>query len=218
MTSPARPVNAGLAALVAAIGVTGCALFPEPTPLITPTAQPTASPEPTTSPTQSEAATSPSPTPEPPLSLDPPEATDPRQVRASAAVDVPPDGGGEIVVTVANLSDARIDEIVLRWPTALGTTLVLAPFVASEERIRDGGPPLLQDWTKWVEGPGERGEPAGTISLGYGPIDPATTLTVRIFVTRAAAGPTAFDLQLLAGEALLTREDGTPAELRVEVP
>lgn len=206
------------AALIAAALVSGCGPFTEPTPVPTPTALPTPSPVPTEAPTASEVPVSPSPTPEPPLSLDLPTDTDPRQVRTSVSVGVPADARGEIVVTVTNLSGTRIDEIVLRWPTEVRATLSLAPFVASEERIRDGGPPLLQDWTKWVEGPGERGEPAGTISLGYGPIDPATTLTIRIFATRVAAGPVAFDLQLLAGEALLTREDGTGAELRVEVP
>ena len=49
-------------------------------------------------------------------------------------------------------------------------SLFLAPFEPSDDRIREGGPPLVQEWTKWVVGPGERGEPEGTTSLGYGPI------------------------------------------------
>ena len=35
--------------------------------------------------------------------------------------------------------------------------LRLAPFTPSEDRIRDGGPPLHQEWTKWVVGPGRAG-------------------------------------------------------------
>ena len=51
---------------------------------------------------------------------------------------------------------------------AVGAGTPLAPFEPSDDRIRDGGPPLVQEWTKWVIGPGERGEPAGTTS-GSGP-------------------------------------------------
>lgn len=64
----------------------------------------------------------------------------------------------------------------------------------------------------------ERGEPAGTISLGWGPLDPGATLTIPIVVTRAINGPVEFDLQVLAGEALLTQQGGEPAWLRVSVP
>ena len=65
---------------------------------------------------------------------------------------------------------------------------------------------------------GERGEPAGTTSLGWGPLLPRATLTIPLLVTRNAPGPVAFDLQVLAGEAILTLEAGDPAELRVQVP
>jgi hypothetical protein len=41
---------------------------------------------------------------------------------------------------------------------------------------------------------------------------------VRIYVTRLAPGPVAFDLQVLAGNDLLSLPDGQPAELRVEIP
>jgi hypothetical protein len=37
-------------------------------------------------------------------------------------------------------------------------------------------------------------------------------------VTRRADGPVAFDLQVLAGESLLTLDDGELARLRIEVP
>ena len=160
----------------------------------------------------------PSPTPEPPLSLPPPVAVDGRLVSAAVAPNVAPDGDGQLVVTVTNLADTRIDEIVVRWPTLLDDSLFLAPFVPSEDRVRDGGPPLVQAWTKWVVGPGERGEPDGTVSLGYGPMDPGMTLEIPLYVTRRAVGAVEFDLQLLAGEAILAFEAGAPAELRVAVP
>jgi hypothetical protein len=69
-----------------------------------------------------------------------------------------------------------------------------------------------------VLGPGERGEPAGTTSLGWGPLLPGGELTIPIQVTRRQRGEVAFDLQVLAGEAILSLEDGAPAELRVSVP
>lgn len=125
------------------------------------------------------------------------------------------DSGGRITVTVTSLSDERIPELVLRWPTPLDGVLFLAPFTPSSSRLTDA---LVQPWTKWVVGPGEMGEPAGTTSLGWGPLLPNATLTIPIVVTRRAAGPVAFDLQLLAGEALLTNDAGGPAALRVSVP
>jgi hypothetical protein len=131
---------------------------------------------------------------------------------------VPAGEDGTITVTVTSGADTRIDELVLRWPTELGEALFLAPFSPSDERIRDGGPPLVQPWTKWVIGPGERGEPGGTISLGWGPLLAGATLEIPIVVTRRADGPVAFDLQVLAGNDLLTLEAGEPAQQRVEVP
>ncbi|HEX7196363.1 MAG TPA: hypothetical protein VF364_05965 [Candidatus Limnocylindria bacterium] len=186
----------------------------------------TASPTDVSSPTPSIAATptegptpsaSPTPTPQPSLVLEPPEETDARVVTASVVSDVG-DATGTLTVTVTSLADERIDELVLRWPTELSRTLDLAPFTPSEDRIRDGGPPLVQPWTKWVVGPGEQGEPEGTISLGWGPLLAGATLSIELDATRREAGPVAFDLQLLAGERLLTLEGGDPAELRVEVP
>lgn len=203
-------------ALLAAIVLVGCVTSPSPTPtaLSTPTLEPTTA-TPAASPTTEPTVT---PTPEPSLSLDLPEARDPRTIALSVALEVATDGGGRIVVTVTSLTDARIDELVLRWPTDLADTLFLAPFQPSDERIRDGGPPLVQPWTKWVVGPGEQGEPAGTTSLGWGPLLPGATLEIPILVTRVAPGPVAFDLQVLARNDLLTLDDGSPAELRVEVP
>jgi len=128
------------------------------------------------------------------------------------------DEGGTLTVTVTSSASERIDELVLRFPTELSETLVIAPFTPSEDRIVEGGPPLVQPWTKWVIGPGEMGEPEGTTSIGWGPLFPDATLTIELDVTREAAGPVEFDLQILAGNDLLTLDDGEPAELRVEVP
>ena len=99
---------------------------------------------------------------------------DRRDSRVVAATVVPDigDEGGTLTVTVTSAAAERIDELVLRWPTELNRTLILAPFTPSEDRIRDGGPPLVQPWTKWVRGPGEQGEPDGTISVGWGPLLP----------------------------------------------
>lgn len=175
-----------------------------------------ASTSPTSEPSETEVA-SPTATPEPPLSLDLPDGSDPRVVSVTVDSSVGAEGG-EIIVSVTSAADERIDELVLRWPTELGTTLVLAPFVPSEERIRDGGDPLVQVWTKWVVGPGEQDEPDGTISLGYGPLLPGATLTIPLNVRRIAEGAVAFDLQVLAGNDLLMLDGGDPAELRVDVP
>ncbi|HET8586293.1 MAG TPA: hypothetical protein VFM74_00310 [Candidatus Limnocylindria bacterium] len=134
---------------------------------------------------------------------------------------------GRITVTITSLARQRIDEIVLRWPTALRATLFLAPFEPSAARAKEGVP-LVVPWTKWVEGPGEHGEPAGTTSLGWGPLLPGATLTIPVVVTRNAAGPVSFDLQFLSGvpgggdvppdgDQLLSVEGGDPAQTRVDV-
>ena len=206
-------------AMAAAVLLTACLAEPSPTasppPSAEPTAVPTASPAPSAVPTASAA---PTPTPEPSLSLEPPEAVDDRVVAVDVATNVAAGEDGTIQVTVTSAADTRIDELVLRWPTALADTLFLAPFTPSDDRTRDGGPPLVQPWTKWVVGPGERGEPAGTTSLGWGPLLAGATLEIPIVVTRRADGPVAFDLQVLAGESLLTLDDGELARLRIEVP
>lgn len=186
-----------------------------PSPSQTQTAIPEASPA---TPAPSDATPAPTSTPEPPLSLAVPNETDARAVTLGVAAQVPVDGDGTLVVGVTNASDQRIDELVLRWPTALGSTLFLAPFARDPGRIVDGGPPLVQPWTKWVVGPGERGEPAGTTSLGWGPLDPGATLEIPIVVTRRALGPVSFDLQVLAGNAILATSGGDPAQTRVTIP
>ena len=212
----------GFTALALAITLlAACDAEPEPTPTPSAAASATARPSPSPSPTAPESATvdaSPSPTPEPSLALDPPDGTDPRTVSVEVTPEVDAGGGGRLVVAVTSGADSRIDELVLRWPTDLADTLFLAPFEPTPDRIADGGPPLVQPWTKWVVGPGERGEPDGTTSLGWGPLLAGATLEIPIVVTRQAPGPVAFDLQVLAGNDLLTLADGAPAELRVEVP
>ena len=160
---------------------------------------------------------SPTPTPAPSLSLEPPDETDPSVVTATVASEIG-DEGGTLTVTVTSAAEERIDELVLRWSTELNETLSIAPFTPSEDRIAEGGPPLVQPWTKWVIGPGEKGEPEGTTSIGWGPLFPDATLTMELDVAREAAGPVEFDLQILAGNDLLTLDDDEPAELRVEVP
>jgi len=60
-------------------------------------------------------------------------------------------------------------------------------------------------------------EPAGTTSLGWGPLLRGGTLTIPVLATRVAPGAITFDLQILSGEAVL-RADGAPAWLQVEVP
>lgn len=186
--------------------VAGCTLETSPTavPASTAPATPVASGRPTAEPTA---------TPQPAFTLALPPTSDPRIITANVE---PSDDG--LLVTVANTTDERIDEIVLRWTTELDSVFFMMPFVPSEERIRENGPPLVQDWTKWVIGPGERGEPAGTTSLGYGPLMPRATLAIPLHVNRIEPGPIAFDLQLLAGNDILALPDGGPAMLRIEVP
>jgi len=212
------PRRAAAAALLALV-VTGCLANPSASPSasVSASAQPSTTPA-TTASGQPSTSVEPTATPEPPLSLTPPPDQDRRQVAVTVDPRVPNDADGEIVVVVTNLTDRRVGELVLRWNTELDQVLYLAPFRPSEQRIRDGGPPLIQDWTKWVRGPGESSEPAGTTSLGWGPLLPGGELTIPIQVTRQQAGAVAFDLQVLAGEAILSLEDGSPAELRVTVP
>ena len=207
----------GLATMLMVLS-SACIAEQSPTPSPTATEAPTVPPTPPVSPSSPPSTpASPSATPEPSLSLALPDETDSRVVAATVVAEVGAEGG-TLAVTVTSAADERIDELVLRWPTELNATLFVAPFTPSEDRIRDGGDPLSQPWTKWVVGPGEQGEPDGTISLGWGPLLPRATLEFELDVTRRAAGPVAFDLQVLAGNDLLTFEGGAPAELRIEVP
>ena len=202
-----RPV-ALLAALVLLLA--GCDLFPSPSPSTAPSFEPTPTAEPTPSP-------EPTPTEEPGLRLPAPLSSDPTAIRYTITAALEAGASGQLVVTVTNRSQALVPELVLRWPTAVRETVFLAPFVPSQQRIREGGDPLRQDWTKWVDGPGEHGEPAGTTSLGWGPLLPGGTLTIPVLATRVAPGPLTFDLQILNGGATLL-SDGLPAWTQVTVP
>lgn len=195
----------------------GCLLNPTPTTVPSATLSPTPSATALPSVSGSAPSVEPTATPEPPLSLALPRRQDARRIDVRVNPNVSADGG-EIEVIVENLSDRNVHELVLRWATELDQTLFLAPFRPSQQRIADGGPPLVQMWSKWVRGPGERGEPDGTTSLGWGPLLEGGTLTIPIMVTRNAPGEVSFDLQILSTESILTLQGGEPAELRVSVP
>jgi len=218
-----KPAVRLLLAAALALSAAACTAEPSPTPSASTLPAPTPTPTPTDAPSEAPSASaslppaSPTATPEPALSLDLPDRSDPRVVAVGVTPEIGAEGGTFTVVVTSAASD-RIDELVMRWPAGLEATLRLAPFAPSEARYSDSAPPLDQDWTKWVFGPGEQGEPAGTISIGWGPLLPGFTLTIPLVVTRAAAGPVAFDFQLLAGNDLLTLDSGAPAELRIEVP
>jgi hypothetical protein len=212
-----RRSRAGLLIGLAVLVLAGCVSSPTPSPTASASVEPTAIPSATEAPTES---AEPSPTASPEsdaLSLDLPGESDGRVVAVTVEPQVGAEGG-EIVVTVTSESTEMIEELVLRWPRELNRTLFLRPFEPSEQRIADGGPPLVQEWTKWVLGPGEEGEPAETVSLGWGPLFPEATLTIPVDVVRRADGPVSFDLQILADNAILTLPDGEPAEVRVNVP
>lgn len=218
MRRPPAAVLVGLAIVL----LTGCVFASSPSPSPLPTASPTVEASPPSSPsasvTPSETAEpTPTATPEPALSLELPDESDDRVVVVSVEPQVRADGG-RIVVTVTSEADDMVEELVLRWPRELNQTLFLRPFEPSQQRIADGGPPLVQPWTKWVLGPGEEGEPAGTVSLGWGPLFAGATLTIPVNVVRRGDGPVEFDLQVLSDNAILTDPDGEPVEIRVEVP
>lgn len=207
-----------LAAIAAGLVIAGCSL--QPTPSTNPSVGGSPSVGASAAPTAGQTATAePSPTNGGRLTLPAPTTSDPTPVSYSVTVNVAAGASGQIVIVVTNLGDVMIPELILRWPTDVRDTVFLAPFEPSQQRIREGGDPLVQDWTRWVEGPGEHGEPAGTTTLGWGPLLSGGTLTIPILATRVAAGPIVFDLQILNGdtEAVL-RSDGRPVWLQVEVP
>jgi hypothetical protein len=194
----------------------GCSLQSTPSPAASVTGSPSSAPSPSAS-AGGSATAEPSPSEGERLTLPAPTTSDPTPISYTVNVEVEAGGSGRIVIVVTNLGSAIVPELVLRWPTAVRDTIFLAPFQPSQQRIREGGDPLVQDWTKWVDGPGERGEPAGTTSLGWGPLLRDGTLTIPVLATRVTPGPITFDLQILSGEAVL-RSDGAPAWLQVEVP
>ena len=181
-----------------------------------PTSSPSTQPSPSPSPSPT-ATLEPTPTPDQGLILPSPAATVPIFVTYTITVNLQPGESGQLLVVVTNLTQEMVHELVLRWPTAVRDTIFLSPFAPSQQRIREGGDPLVQAWTKWVDGPGEQGEPAGTTSLGWGPLLAGGTLTIPILATRVAPGPLTFDFQILAGEAALTSQ-GSPTSTKVTVP
>jgi len=203
-----------LAALTAAVVLAACSLQTTESPGASPSLS--AGPSPSESPRPS-ATAEPSPSDSGRLTLPEPTDTDPRQITVKVTVEVAAGASGRLLIVVTNLSQEMVRELVLRWPTEVRETIFLAPFQPSAQRIREGGDPLVQDWTKWVEGPGEHGEPAETTSLGWGPLLAGGTLTIPVLATRVTPGPVSFDLQILSGEAIL-QTGGAPAWLQVTVP
>ena len=203
-----------LAALVGALLLAACSLetsSPEGSTVPSSTA---ASPSESA---QASATPGPSPSQGGGLTLPDPKGTDPNPISTKVTVEIAAGESGQLVIVVTNLGQEQVQELVLRWPTKVRDTIFLAPFQPSAQRIREGGDPLVQDWTKWVDGPGEHGEPAGTTSLGWGPLLVGGTLTITVVATRVAPGPITFDLQVLSGEKIL-QTDGEPAFLKVTVP
>jgi hypothetical protein len=205
-----------LASVAAAVMLAACSLQTSPGPSASSFASGSTSLSPTESRPPS-ATPAPSPSDSGRLTLPAPTGTDPNAITVTVAVEVAAGASGRLVITVANLGQEQVQELVLRWPTAVRDTVFLAPFEPSAQRIREGGDPLVQDWTKWVDGPGERGEPAGTTSLGWGPLLVGGTLTIPVLATRVAPGPVTFDLQILSGDKVL-QIAGAPALLQVTVP
>jgi hypothetical protein len=198
--------------------MTGCLLQITPSPNRSVAGSPSVGAAASASPGQS-ASAGPSATDSGRLTLPAPKRSDPTPVSYTVTVNIGAGESGQIVIVVTNLGEVMIPELILRWPTDVRDTVFLAPFQPSQQRIREGGDPLVQDWTRWVEGPGEHGEPAGTTTLGWGPLLRGGTLTIPVLATRVAPGPIVFDLQILNGatEAVL-RSDGAPVWLQVEVP
>jgi hypothetical protein len=208
--------------LVGAMLLAACSLETTPSQLPSLIATPSSGASTSASPGGSAAETpavTPIPTDSGRLVLPAPTASDPTPIRYSVNVQVEAGASGRIVVVVTNLGQVIIPELVLRWPTNLRDTIFLAPFEPSQQRIREGGDPLVQDWTSWVDGPGEHGEPAGTTSLGWGPLLRGGTLTIPVLATRVAPGPIVFDLQILNGDTgAVLRSDGDPIWIQVTVP
>jgi hypothetical protein len=208
--------------LAGALLLAACSLEATPSQLPSLSATPSSGASTSASPGGS-AAESPAVTPIPTdsgrLLLPAPTESDPTPISYSVTVQVEAGASGQIVVVVTNLGQVIIPELVLRWPTELRDTVFLAPFEPSQQRIREGGDPLVQDWTSWVDGPGEHGEPAGTTSLGWGPLLRGGTLTIPVLATRVAPGPIVFDLQILNGDTgAVLRSDGDPIWIQVTVP
>jgi hypothetical protein len=207
-----------LAAMAGAVVLAACSLQTSPNPSASASGGGSSTERPSPSESAGPTATAePSPSDSGQLTLPAPAGNDLNPITHKVTVEVAAGASGRLVIVVTNLGQEMVQELVLRWPTAVRDTIFLAPFAPSAQRIREGGDPLVQDWTKWVDGPGEHGEPAGTTSLGWGPLLKGGTLTIPVLVTRVAPGPITFDLQILSGEKVL-QTDGAPAWFQVTVP
>ena len=205
-----------LASLACAVVLAACSLQTTPSNSVNPS--PGSTSEGSSASESASATAEPSPSDSGRLTLPAPSETDSTTpISYTVTVEVAADASGQLTIVVTNLGQQIVPELVLRWPTEVRDTVFLAPFQPSAQRIREGGDPLVQDWTKWVEGPGEHREPAGTTSLGWGPLLVGGTLTIPVLATRVAAGPITFDLQILNGEAVL-QSDGAAAWTQVTVP
>jgi hypothetical protein len=221
VAQPIRSPNAGwrsrLAPIAGAVVLAACTLQGSASPSASPSASGSSGASPSAS-ARPSATAEPSPSDSGRLTLPEPSATDSTiPISYTVTVEVAAGASGRLVIVVTNLGAEMVPELVLRWPTEVRETIFLAPFQPTQQRIREGGDPLVQEWTSWVDGPGEHGEPAGTTSLGWGPLLVGGTLTIPVLATRVAPGPISFDLQILNGEAVL-QSDGVAAWLHVDVP
>ena len=197
-----------LLCLAIAVGCTESDRSPSPSP--SPSASPSSTPLSTATAVPTATA---APTPVP-LSLETPTDVSDISIEYRFSPNLPPDAPGELVVLVTNTSPEPIDEIVLRWPTRLNEVLFLAPFAPGPDRLVN---PLVVPWTRWVEGPGTRGEPAGTTTLGYGPIDPGVQLQIPLVAQWREPQDVEFDVLFLDGDQLLLLGGGQPAHVRVHL-
>ena len=215
--SPIAGWRSRLAPIAGAVVLAGCALQSSPSPSASPSAGVSAEASPSAS-VRPSATAQPSPSDSGRLTLPEPSGTDATiPISYTVTVEVAAGASGRLLVVVTNLGAEMVPELVLRWPSEVRDTIFLAPFQPSAQRIREGGDPLVQNWTSWVDGPGEHGEPAGTTSLGWGPLLVGGTLTIPVLATRVAPGPISFDLQILNGENVLL-SDGVSAWLHVDMP
>ena len=221
VAQPIRSPNAGwwgrLAPIAGAVVLAACTLQSSASPSASPSGSGSSSAYPSAS-VRPSATAEPSPSDSGRLTLPEPIGTDATiPISYTVTVQIAAGEDGRLVIVVTNLGAEMVPELVLRWPTQVRDTIFLAPFQPTQQRIQEGGDPLVQDWTSWVDGPGEHGEPAGTTSLGWGPLLVGGTLTIPVLATRVAPGPISFDLQILNGEKILL-SDGVPVWLHVDVP
>jgi hypothetical protein len=188
-----------LAPVAGAVVLAACTLQGSASPSASPSLSGSAGASPSAS-ARPSATAEPSPIDSGRLTLPEPSDTDATiPISYTVTVEVAAGASGRLLVVVTNLGAEMVPELVLRWPTEVRDTIFLAPFQPSQQRIREGGDPLVQT------------------SLSWGPLLRGGTLTIPILATRVAPGPISFDLQILNGEKVLL-SDGVPAWLHVDVP